>query len=252
MFRDARSLPIIGFHPRSVSCGYATIRLMSVRTISVECWIFPVRSGHPPVRFAVRGPSRPTPSPACGVLSGSGGEALPVQLPFTEEQFFDLFVVYNRGVLARPGRTVDRFCRRQHAPVLGAPSSGSLDQRCPDGALVLVGAGVPRRVLHRPQPCRMGVRRAFPHTRRGFPLVRSDKGPVVVCSWARCVGAGGVAPDHVLVAVPGINAVEHLSISRIPAFGVPCPTMIFTAGMLMLAAPQIPWGCRRFQSCGPP
>jgi hypothetical protein len=35
---------------------------------------------------------------------------------------------------------------------------------------------------------------------------------------------------------PGINAVQHLSFSRIPAFGVPCPTMIFTAGMLMLAS----------------
>src|SRR5678815_5669775 len=32
-----------------------------------------------------------------------------------------------------------------------------------------------------------------------------------------------------------INAAQHLSVSRIPTFGVPCPTMIFTAGMLMLA-----------------
>ena len=33
---------------------------------------------------------------------------------------------------------------------------------------------------------------------------------------------------------PGITAVLHFSVSRIPAFGVPCPTMIFTAGVLML------------------
>jgi len=37
---------------------------------------------------------------------------------------------------------------------------------------------------------------------------------------------------------PGINAVQHFSFSRIPAFGVPCPTMIFTAGVLMLATPR--------------
>ena len=37
---------------------------------------------------------------------------------------------------------------------------------------------------------------------------------------------------------PGINAVHHLSVSRIPTFGVPCPTTIFTAGMLMLATPR--------------
>jgi hypothetical protein len=37
---------------------------------------------------------------------------------------------------------------------------------------------------------------------------------------------------------PGINAVQHFSVTRIPAFGVPCPTMIFTAGVLMLATPR--------------
>ena len=40
------------------------------------------------------------------------------------------------------------------------------------------------------------------------------------------------------LAYPAINAAQHHSVSRIPAFGVPCPTMIFTAGMLMLAAPR--------------
>ena len=37
---------------------------------------------------------------------------------------------------------------------------------------------------------------------------------------------------------PAINAVQHLTVSRIPTFGVPCPTTIFTAGFLMLAAPR--------------
>jgi len=40
------------------------------------------------------------------------------------------------------------------------------------------------------------------------------------------------------LAYPGINAVHHLTLSRMPAFGVPCPTTIFTAGLLMLAAPR--------------
>lgn len=34
---------------------------------------------------------------------------------------------------------------------------------------------------------------------------------------------------------PGINALHHGTWSRIPAFGVPCPTTIFTAGLLLLA-----------------
>jgi hypothetical protein len=37
---------------------------------------------------------------------------------------------------------------------------------------------------------------------------------------------------------PAINAMQHLTVSRIPAFGVPCPTTIFTAAILMLAAPR--------------
>jgi Family of unknown function (DUF6064) len=37
---------------------------------------------------------------------------------------------------------------------------------------------------------------------------------------------------------PGINAVQHLTWSRIPTFGLPCPTTIFTVGLLMLATPR--------------
>jgi hypothetical protein len=34
---------------------------------------------------------------------------------------------------------------------------------------------------------------------------------------------------------PAFNAAAHLTWSRIPAFGVPCPTTIFTAGLLIIA-----------------
>ena len=37
---------------------------------------------------------------------------------------------------------------------------------------------------------------------------------------------------------PAINAVDHQSAWRIPTFGVPCPTTIFTAGVLMLGVPR--------------
>lgn len=36
---------------------------------------------------------------------------------------------------------------------------------------------------------------------------------------------------------PAINAAQHGTVTRIPTFGVPCPTTIFTAGLLMLARP---------------
>jgi len=37
---------------------------------------------------------------------------------------------------------------------------------------------------------------------------------------------------------PAVNAAQHLTVSRIPTFGVPCPTTIFTAGLLMLGTPR--------------
>ena len=43
------------------------------------------------------------------------------------------------------------------------------------------------------------------------------------------------------LAYPAINALDHWSLLRIPTFGVPCPTTIFTAGVLMLATPRC-WG----------
>jgi hypothetical protein len=37
---------------------------------------------------------------------------------------------------------------------------------------------------------------------------------------------------------PAVNAIQQVSLSRIPTFGVPCPTTIFTAGLLLLSAPR--------------
>lgn len=41
------------------------------------------------------------------------------------------------------------------------------------------------------------------------------------------------------LAYPAINATQHGTFVRIPAFGVPCPTTIFTVGLLMLATPRM-------------
>lgn len=38
---------------------------------------------------------------------------------------------------------------------------------------------------------------------------------------------------------PAINAVQHASLVSIPTFGLPCPTTIFTGGLLLLASPQL-------------
>jgi hypothetical protein len=58
---------------------------------------------------------------------------------------------------------------------------------------------------------------------------RSSRTPWTPIGWLLVVYA---------LLYPAINAVEHGSVLRIPAFGVPCPTTIFTAGLLLLATPR--------------
>jgi hypothetical protein len=54
--------------------------------------------------------------------------------------------------------------------------------------------------------------------------------------------AGWTPMGWVLIAYalvyPGVNAIEHGSAIRVPLFGVPCPTTIFTAGLLLLMEPR--------------
>jgi hypothetical protein len=40
------------------------------------------------------------------------------------------------------------------------------------------------------------------------------------------------------LAYPAINAAQHGSVLRIPTFGLPCPTTILTSGLLLLARPR--------------
>jgi hypothetical protein len=160
-----------------------------------------------------------------------------MHLPFTKEQFFDLFAAYNgllwpalvllwmasaaialRLSVPRPqdrwisallaghwlwsalAYHVAFFTHINRAAWLFAALF--LGQ-----ALLLVRAGIVQRQLS-----------FAPHANRWAPL-----------AW------GLIAYS---LMYPVINAIDHLSLLRIPAFGVPCPTTIFTAGVLMLATPR--------------
>ena len=58
----------------------------------------------------------------------------------------------------------------------------------------------------------------------------------------------GWTPRHVLaglfivyaLAYPGLVLLTGLQCPRMPAFGVPCPTTLFTAGVLLAAVPPVP------------
>ena len=161
-----------------------------------------------------------------------------MQLPFTKEQFFDLLAVYNVGLwpallalwiasvlvsvlLLSLRRPSDRWI----SALLAAPWAWSalashvgfftrINQAAREfAALFLLQSAV-------------FFWAGVVHGRLSFAPWRNAWAPV---AW------GLVAYSLVY---PAINAAQHLSVVRIPTFGVPCPTMIFTAGMLMLATPR--------------
>jgi hypothetical protein len=161
-----------------------------------------------------------------------------MQLPFTKDQFFDLFAAYNEALwpilvalwiasvalsLAllssrRPsGRWISALLAA-HWIWSAVAYHGAFFTRINPAAWVFAGLFLLEGALF----FWWGVVRR----RLSFAPGGSRWAPV---AW--------VFVAYSLV-YPGINALDHHSVSRIPAFGVPCPTTLFTVGMLMLAAPR--------------
>ncbi|HVH56622.1 MAG TPA: DUF6064 family protein [Vicinamibacterales bacterium] len=161
-----------------------------------------------------------------------------MQLPFTKEQFFDLFVAYNAALwpavvalwIASAVIVALRLPeRRPHDRWISAllvahwawsalayfvafftrinPAAWLFAALFLGQAVLLFRAGIVQRRLS-----------FAPWDNRWAPL-----------AWV-LIGYS--------LAYPAINAIDHLSLVRIPTFGLPCPTTIFTAGVLMLATPR--------------
>jgi hypothetical protein len=159
-----------------------------------------------------------------------------MQLPFTKEQFFDLFTAYNQALwpalaalwiasvvlsllLLSSRRPSDRWISAllaAHWIWSALAYHVAFFTRINPAAWVFAGLFLLQGALF----FWWGVVRG----RLSYVPWRNGWAPV---AW--------VFVAYSLV-YPGINALQHHSVWRIPAFGVPCPTTIFTAGMLMLAA----------------
>jgi hypothetical protein len=164
-----------------------------------------------------------------------------MQLPFTKDQFFDLFGAYNETLwpalvalwiasavvsllLLSSRRPSDRWISAllaAHWIWSAVAYHGAFFTRINPAAWVFSAFFLLEGALF--------FWRGLVRGRLSFAPLGSRWAPV---AW--------VFVAYALV-YPGINALDHHSVSRIPAFGVPCPTTIFTAGMLMLAAPRS-WG----------
>jgi uncharacterized protein DUF6064 len=161
-----------------------------------------------------------------------------MKLPFTREQFFDLFVSYNESlwpvavalwIVSAVIVAVRLSVRRPHDRWISAllvthwawsalAYHVAFFTRINPAAWLFAALFLGQAVLF----FRVGVvQRRLSFAPWGHP-------------WAP-LAWGLIAYS---LAYPLINAIDHLSLLRIPTFGLPCPTTIFTVGVLMLATPR--------------
>jgi hypothetical protein len=158
-----------------------------------------------------------------------------MQLPFTEEQFFDLFAADNAAVWP----VVVALWIASAAVALRLLSS----RRQPDrwiSALLAAHWGWSAITYHavfftRINPAAWLFAALFLVQAALLFWSGVVRGRLSFVPQRNAWTAVGVLLVAYSLLYPGVNAIEHLTWSRIPAFGVPCPTTIFTAGLLLLA-----------------
>ena len=161
-----------------------------------------------------------------------------MQLPFTKEQFFDLFAAYN-GTLW-PALVALWIVSVVASVLLLSP------RRPPDRwiSAVLAAHWIWSALAYhvaffaRINPAAWVFAALFLLQGALFFWWGVVQGRLSFAPWRNAWAPVAWVLIAYSLLYPGINAVQHFSVSRIPAFGVPCPTMIFTAGMLMLATPR--------------
>jgi hypothetical protein len=166
-------------------------------------------------------------------------EAMTMKLPFTREQFFDVFEAYNATLW--PGVLALWIASVLVAVLLFARSHYPSNRII--GILLAVHWAWSALAYHVAfftsiNPAAWFFAALFLVEAALFVWWGAMRGSfrfdAEPSPWARL---GWILIGYSLV-YPAINAVQHGTFSRIPTFGVPCPTTIFTAGLLMVATPR--------------
>ena len=161
-----------------------------------------------------------------------------MSLPFTKEQFFDLFVAYNVGLWPA---LLALWIVSAVASVL------LLSSRPPSNrwisTLLTVHWAWSALAYHAVffttiNPAAWVFSALFLVEAALLFWVGVVQGRLSFTPWRNAWSPMAWALVAYSLAYPAINAVEHLTLVRIPTFGVPCPTTIFTAGLLLLATPR--------------
>lgn len=157
-----------------------------------------------------------------------------MELPFTREQFFDVFGAYNTALW--PGALVLWLASLLIAVRL------LMERRPVDRVIIILlsihwawsGLAYHVAFFTRINPAAWVFGALFLLQAGLFFWWGAMRGGLQFAprhpSWAP---VGWALIGYALV-YPAINAAQHGTLVRIPTFGVPCPTTIFTAGLLML------------------
>jgi hypothetical protein len=161
-----------------------------------------------------------------------------MQLPFTQDEFLDLFAVYNGTVW--PALVALWFASVVAGGWLlsGRPPSGRWMSALLATHWAWSGLAYHAAFFTRINPAAWLFAVLFAIQAGAFLWLGVAQGRLSFVrrphAWAPA--AWGLIAYSLLY--PALNALQHLELWRIPAFGVPCPTTIFTAGVLMLARPH--------------
>ena len=161
-----------------------------------------------------------------------------MDLPFTREQFFDLFVAYNDALwpalallwIASAGLCALLLSGR---PGMSRWISGLLAWHWGWSAVAYHAV-----FFTRINPAAWVFAALFVLQAFLFLWLGVVRGRLTFARWPGAWAPLAWALVAYSLAYPVINAFDHQSIWRSPAFGVPCPTTILTVGLLLLASPR--------------
>jgi hypothetical protein len=160
-------------------------------------------------------------------------------LPFTEDQFFSVIERYN--VATYPAALA---CIALALFAALSPRLGNEWARAPGGVLALLwawmAAGYHFAFFRTINPAAwvfggaflVAAGAFFEHTRRGTLRFEPAKGVHGAIALALL--------GYALVGYPLVARLSGQVFPRVPTFGLPCPTVIFTLGMLLLARRPVP------------
>jgi uncharacterized protein DUF6064 len=163
-----------------------------------------------------------------------------MQLPFTREQFFDLFSAYNQALW--PAAVTLWIASALVSMLLLSPRRPSDRWIIALLAAHWAWSAVAYHVVFftRINPAAWMFAALFFLQAGLLFWVGVVQRSLAFAPWRdRWAVVGWLVIVYSLV-YPGVNALQHFRLARIPTFGVPCPTTIFTVGMLMLAEPRSP------------